>query len=99
MGVETGTVISGIAPVASQKTAGPVTMPRSSAARQVKSWVEAGAKRPARIPVAPMTRPSTSIRSTADSPIRTPPPRLAQGVKAVSYIVSYLPAVGPPVFI
>ena len=36
------------------------------------------------MPVAPMTRPSVSIRRTADRPISDPPIRLCRGVKAVS---------------
>ena len=59
-----------------------------NAVRHSQSPREAGAKTPARMPVAPMIRPMTSIKSTADSPIRLPPNSDCSGVNVVSKAVS-----------
>src|SRR5690606_14500326 len=80
----TGTSSAGQAPVTMKISPGASTMPSTNAARQANSDRLSAKTEPETMPVAPKIRPRPSIRSTAASPIRRPPPNEAEGVKAVS---------------
>ena len=80
IGIDTGTSTAGIWPVTASTASGPLIMPASSASRQPVSGCADGVSTPARIPVAPMIRPSVSISSTEANPISTPPPSDCHGV-------------------
>mmetsp|Transcript_24440 Transcript_24440/g.45516 ORF Transcript_24440/g.45516 Transcript_24440/m.45516 type:complete len:221 (-) Transcript_24440:1265-1927(-) len=88
IGVEIGTCTTGICPVTASTTTGPLIMPSSIATRQAQSALSAGVKSPARMPVAPITRPIVAINKTAASPIKAPPPSDCSGVKTVSILTA-----------
>lgn len=84
IGVSIGTEMSGTVPVANVTTKGPETMPAMNAALQDQSAIPEGVRNPARIPVAPMIRPTNAIDRTAANPINRPPPSDKNGVNVVS---------------
>ena len=84
IGVSIGTEISSAFSVNNVTTKGPETIPATIAARQDQSVNPDGARNPARIPVAPMIRPSRAIDRTAANPINRPPPSDKNGVNVVS---------------
>ena len=90
IGIEAGTLISGISPRKKKCAAGPVIMPNIKAARQEKSLRLAGAKTPVKMPVAPITRPKVSINRTAERPIKIPPVAERSGVNSVSILRPYV---------
>jgi hypothetical protein len=87
IGIDTGTWTSGNWPVSTQSISGALIIPARMDNRHPRSGA-AAMKAPVRIPVAPMTRPSTSISNVAASPIRAPPASDCHGVKMVSMRVT-----------
>ena len=71
--LETGTSTGTDWPRTNQKRAGVLTIPAKRRARQPLWLRDVGIRKPAKMPVAPMTRPKFAINRTEASPIKMPP--------------------------